>query len=243
MTNQSPDYRAGLKAAAGICEKVAVGYAGHFDHISIGAAIQCQEAIRAAIEQSQPQKATLKTERDAFENWIITSKRATKYHLESWDNGEYLDTNIQLRWAGWKARPESQPQEVQPVATVVNKHPDNTMSWLIEPALPVGTPLFDHPYDHAALAAAGFASVEDLLAAWQGAQKDAARYQWRRNDEMQNDKTKRWGPYISARTAKGEIVSRYAETSAEYDAAIDHAICASIMESLYAAAPAPENKK
>ena len=145
---------------------------------------------------------------------------------------------------------ESQPQEVQPVAWLITwpkgattvKDADVSVHQYIAIGC-TADPLYTHPYDPAALTAAGFASVEDLLAAWQGAQKDAARYQWRRNDEMQNDKTKRWGPYISARTAKGEIVSRYAETSAEYDAAIDHAICASIMESLYAAAPAPENKK
>jgi hypothetical protein len=40
------------------------------------------------------------------------------------------------------------------------------------------TPLYDHPQDLAPLHAAGFESITDLIAAYEAARQDAARYRW-----------------------------------------------------------------
>ena len=56
MTKKSPDYRAGLEAAAGICKNVASELLDKVDGWDeYAAAWRCVSEIQAAIEQSQPQ--------------------------------------------------------------------------------------------------------------------------------------------------------------------------------------------
>ena len=126
--NQSPYYRAGLEAAAGICRERLEYYVEEGCGCELNALDDCIERFGAAIEQSQPQEV-----------------QPVAWNLSWPSNGQQMvkDADVSVHQyvaLGWKAQP-----------------------------------LYTHPYDPAALTAAGFASVEDLLAAWQGAQKDAAR--------------------------------------------------------------------
>ena len=126
---QSPDCRAGLEAAAGICKELVTYYKFKNAHEWAEGADACYLGITttaAAIEQSQPQEV----QPVAYGKWAENSDRLAKY------------------------------DGVPRVSFTQSEH--------------FNIPLYTHPYDPAALTAAGFDSVEDLLAAWQGTQKDAA---------------------------------------------------------------------
>ena len=82
------------------------------------------------------------------------------------------------------------------------------------------TPLYTHPYDPAAIQAAGFASVEDLLAAWQVAKQQ--------HTELIMGVVRKYPNETRHQTAL-RYIHKAEEPSTSKDAAIT-------------AAPAPENK-
>lgn len=60
-----------------------------------------------------------------------------------WD--EYVDVHTGYYWAGWLAAADHMVGDQEPTATTVGRHPDNTMTLVIDRPLPVGTPLFAAP--------------------------------------------------------------------------------------------------
>ena len=184
-----PKYLAGLEAAAGICKEFEASLArndfcepGEDDPIALFQLAASR--IRALAVQSQPQ---IKRECCAPGcEWIgFTDRMLGSIGPLCPDCGEVTEPT----------GPESQPQEVQPVAIPESAILERT-NYHFMPADPeYGTvddfELFESniecdgcvpvlivradavkAYDPAALTAAGFASVEDLLAAWQDAQED-----------------------------------------------------------------------
>ena len=131
--------------------------------------------------------------------------------------------------------PESQPQEVQPVAWLITwpkgattvKDADVSVHQYIAIGC-TAEPLYTHSYNPAALTEAGFASVEDLLAAWQGAQQP--REGWK------------LVPIEPTEAMLKAAFHNYHKTHI-YDAQRPYQAHASTYAAILAAAPAPENKK
>ena len=57
-----------------------------------------EQALQALTTESQE-----RGEREAFEAWALSTGRTRGAKFGKWDNGEYLDTALQFRWAGWQA--------------------------------------------------------------------------------------------------------------------------------------------
>ena len=220
-----PKYIAGLEAAAGICENESDKMGECSASIKL---IDCADAIRAAIEQSQPQEVQA-TNRETLADIYI---RASGKKIHASDCATSVAPAMEPGPCDCDV-----PQEVQPVAWLITWPKGTTMvkdaDVSVHQYIAIGCtadPLYTHPYDPAAIQAAGFAGVEDLLAAWQGAQKDAARIAALSTAIGNND------------DSIAHYMYRYFEeigkgmdniTKQEWLAAVDYAI---------AAAPAPENK-
>ena len=192
MTTQSPDYRAGLEAAAGICRERIEYYVEEGCGCELNALESCIDLFGAAIEQSQPQVQRECCAPDC--EWIgFTDRMLGSIGPLCPDCGEVTEpTGL-----------ESQPQEVQPVAPK-KKSMDDLLPCpfcgdkigvhVRQPNRHIGQKWWTvdcedcgadsgqasdkqaaidfwnrrpatNPYTPKALTAAGFASVEDLLAA------------------------------------------------------------------------------
>ena len=218
MTNQSPDYRAGLEAAAGICDENLKYWTENGSNQHASASAACAEDIRALIkQQSQPQEVQPVAcnndmsyedlQKMYFAQCQLTDEWAAKYkaaipegcviapHYRGYavlGSGQYLllindapkhaELVISIATEDEKEGRvigdfcDAPSRAIQPDEMCVRLRFSSVegLNALEKQLHLLRKEHFPETYDPASLTAAGFASVEDLLAAWQGAQKDAA---------------------------------------------------------------------